>query len=353
MSRRWHNPLPDWIEADVQECPLRQGPRQTLQVIANFCDAPSSDPETSALLVCFGGNKLHQKAGCARSTLWEHLRLLTDRGYVVPLRINTGRLANVYGIPGQPGELDRFREQRGNPVRRWECEDTQKIRRLLSEDRALAEPADRIDSDAPDSRAQRASVADDKRPDSGGLASDDRTLPSLLPSSFTSAHKPSDHAENRALMNDDDVLPDSASPDQMKRVLHAAGIDIGRAHKLAFHPLVTPAMIRDVLARADGHAIRNPGGYVGNLMDDAMNRAQEVDRDRLRQVEAAKRAARVEADEQLDKMPDAELTKLVAGHQILREVSPEMIRRDPAFRPEAASLLAARGCAVSEKQSGQ
>lgn len=353
MSGRWYNRLPDWIVADMQERPLRQGPHQTLQVIAGFCDAPPSDPETSALLVCFGGNKLHQTTGCARSTFWAHLRLLTDRGYVVPLWINNGRLANVYGIPGQPGELNPFRAQRGNPVRRWEPEDTPKIRVLLSENRALAELADRIDSDASDSRAQRASVADRKRPDSGGVASDDRALPSVLSSSCTSAHRPSDHAGNRAPLNDDDVLPGSASPDHMKRALQEAGIDVGRAHNFAFHPLITPAMIQEVLALVDGRAIRNPGGYVGNLMDDAINRAREVDRDRQRQVAAAECAARAEADEHLDHLPDNELIQLVADHRTLRELSPATIRNDRAFRPETVRLLAARRNAISEKESGQ
>ncbi len=243
-----------------------------------------------------------EACGCSSTTWWRHFGKLIELGYVVPLSHGAGRLANVYGIPGRRGELDRFRakpgERRGSgPGRRWERADTKKLLGLLCQNDTLA------DGDSTKTEAgQNGTAAVPKRHSSRARMTrqtgQNDTLPSPLPSSSTSA-KPSPlrSRKARALAHDDDggrppnlstdpladqlslKLPDSAGPDQVKAVLREYGVDPGRAYNLASNRYVTPAMVRDVLARADRYDKENPGAYIGNLIDDAIAKAREAERE--------------------------------------------------------------------------
>ncbi len=102
----WHNPLPTWITEDPAFRKLRQGPKHTLQMIANRCTSPPNNGPM-ALLVCFGGDSLIAACGCGNATFWRHMRKLHDLGYIAPLSRGGGRMASIYGVPGFEGELDR------------------------------------------------------------------------------------------------------------------------------------------------------------------------------------------------------------------------------------------------------
>ena len=143
-GRGWNNRLPPWIIADLAERPMRQGPRATLQAIADRCTALPLDEAGEVigpltLLVCFGGKRLIKECGCWPSTFWSHLRTLQALGYVVPLTKGGGHLASVYGIPGRHGELDAYRAKHGDKARLWKQTDTSDLRRLVSGNRTLAE----------------------------------------------------------------------------------------------------------------------------------------------------------------------------------------------------------------------
>ncbi|MCH8344305.1 MAG: hypothetical protein IH983_09970 [Planctomycetes bacterium] len=137
-------------------------------------------------------------------------------------------------------------------------------------------------------------------------------------------------------------LPDSAGPDRVKAVLREYGVDPGRAHNLAFGPFTTPAMVRDVLARADRYNKENPGAYIGSLMDDAIAKAKEAEREREVQAVEAERQRLLDAESAIDTMPDAELSALINGLSALRGLTPQAVRQDRAFRREIAGRLASR-----------
>ena len=291
-AKTWHNQLPAWIVADLEQRPLRQGPLATLQVVANHCDAPPCIG-SGALLVCFGGDKLIDACRCSNATFWIHLQTLVRRGYVVPLSRGGGRIANAYGIPGQTGELDAHRVASDAKPRWWCSTDTAKIRQLLvSENEALAsrEPGnDQLSQNkTPAVRKQ-----DGCRPETGRVPSENKALPSPIPSSSTSAHKPSPAAglnQLASLHDDDDSdcpedtaesvlasrLTDTASNDQIKAVLVEYGVDAGRAHNLA--AAATPAAVREVLACAIPRlpGVANRGGYIGEMTKNAIERDRKV-----------------------------------------------------------------------------
>lgn len=176
----WVNELPSWILEDGGYAHLRQGPRHTLQTIANRCDAPPKHRDgpqqgelvgSGALFVCYGGDLLIKTCGCSRSTFWTHLRKLVEIGFVVQLATGDGHAANVYGIPGFFGELDPFKVKNPGSVketRLWTREKTAELKSLLS-----VRPAD---------ESLAVQFSECSRPVFGVQPSDFRTLPSSLPS---------------------------------------------------------------------------------------------------------------------------------------------------------------------------
>ena len=362
-GQAWHNALPAWITCDPAYQRLRQGPKHTMQTIADKCDQPPRDETreiigSPALLVCIGGLRLIADCGCAPSTFWSHLRTLQARGYIVPLTNGGGRLASVYGIPGRHGELDAYRAKPGDKARRWKREDAPELRRLLSENRTLAQ-AKPTDPEPSGNRRAPLRKSEGTPPKTGRQPSGNRTLPSPLPSSCTSAHKPSPLGSSKesALLHDDDRgrspdpntgpladqlsirLPDGAGPDQVKAVLRDHGVDAGRAHKLALHPLTTPAMVRDVIARADGYRKANPGAYIGTMLDDAIVEARDAERERNAQAAEASQQRVADAEASIDTMTDAELEEAIESIGPLKGLSPATVRGDRAFRRELARYL--------------
>ena len=188
QGHEWFNELPVWIREHPEYMKLRQGPRQTLQVIANRCDAPlqgkrDAPTVSKALLGCFGGKSLTKTCGCSASTFWVHLKKLIDLGFVVPLTNGGGHTASAYGVPGHAHELDRFVARRttrgdrgsgGDKAKKWTKNDTRKLRSLLSGNwTTTGEP---VGVRKPDSCY----------PVSGVQPSGNETLPSYIPS-----HEPS------------------------------------------------------------------------------------------------------------------------------------------------------------------
>lgn len=334
-----------------------------METIVNRCDKPPRDESSPALLVCIGGVRLITDCGCARSTFWSHLRTLQARGYIVPLTNGGGRLASVYGIPGRHGELDAYRAKPGDKARLWKQEDTADLRRLVSGNRTLAETAPL----APGNRTAGARKPDGRRQETGRQAPGNRTLPSPLPSSCTSAlDHPLLGGEKRAPPHDDDRgrspdpnpdplvdqlsirLPDGAGPDQVKAVLRGDGVDPGRAHKLAFHPSTTPAMVRGVIARADAYPKANPGAYLATLLDDEIAKAKEAERKHEAQVFEARQQCDEDADASIGTMPDAKLKEIIESIGWLKGkgLSPAALRDDPVLRAELARHLSKHEVAV-------
>lgn len=118
---RWHNHVPEWIVNDPSFISLRPQLRQTLQAIANRCDARSD-----GLIGAFGGSTLQQEIGISKATFWRHLKSLEPLGYVVTLArggtFNGKNYGNQYGIPTSRGSLDARRCQREVRVMQ-RCED--------------------------------------------------------------------------------------------------------------------------------------------------------------------------------------------------------------------------------------
>ena len=366
----WHNKLPAWIKADPTYHCLRQGPRHTLQVMADRCDAPPRDETgeiigSAPLLVCFGGRRLRDACGCGSRTVWRHLGKLIELGYVVPLSHGVGRLANIYGVPGRRGDLDLYSAEQGErrgtgPGGRWEREDTTKLLGLLCQNDTLAggdptktEAGQNDTAAVPKRHSSRARMTRQPRQND--------TLPSPLPSSSTSAHDPSPlrRKKARALLDNDAggrppepntdplvdqlsiSLPDGAGPDQVKAILRRYGVHRGRAYNLASNRHVTPAMIRDVLGKAIPHlsTIANSGAYIGSLMEDAIAEAKVAEREREARATEAERQRVAEAAAALDGMSDEDLQAWIDSIGALKGLSPAEVRADPVFRVEVARRM--------------
>ena len=136
-------------------------------------------------------------------------------------------------------------------------------------------------------------------------------------------------------------LPDHAAEPKIVAALTKRGVHRGRAYKLAQHSQMNAALLRDRLARSDCCQQRNPGGYVATVVQEALDEA----------LEAARRAAAEHVDERLAEiermheliqtMPVAQLAEVVKlGSHTLREIAPETVRSDRAFRGELARWLA-------------
>jgi hypothetical protein len=219
-ARTWHNELPPWIRADPAFRKLRQGPRQTLQVIANRCDAPPD--RSAALLVCFGGKGLAEACGCDWRTLRRHIQTLKALGFVVDLSRGGGRLANIYGVPGFKGELAPFQcdgERRGTgPGRRWLRGDTTVLREeLLVGQNALLEEREPGQNDTA-GRAKCPTSRDKLTPQLGQNA----LVPSSLPSPLTKPNQQQaptdDETEASHAIDRDDAAAAGDRPDGEKNL---------------------------------------------------------------------------------------------------------------------------------------
>ena len=178
----WHNALPSWIRADSAYQELPQGVRHTLQTIANLCDKPSEGCEL--LLVCFAGERVYASCGCARATFKRHVQKLNSLGYVVPLTRGGGRLATVYGVPGERGQLDQHRAEEKAKPRLWSRADSEQLRSLVSGIETLAPPAPLVSQN----ETPPVSRCDTTRLRMRHQVSGNGTVPSYASSSSTSAH---------------------------------------------------------------------------------------------------------------------------------------------------------------------
>lgn len=145
-------------------------------------------------------------------------------------------------------------------------------------------------------------------------------------------------------MDDDDPggLCGRESPEEIKTILCRAGVDPGRAHKLANNPLTTPEIVQDVLERASGHPKSNPGGYIGNMMADALAEARQQYVEDERLLFEAQQQRLVETDASIETMPDDELQDTINSISALKGLRPDRLRNDPALRKEVARVLAQR-----------
>ncbi len=111
---KFHNHLPRWIAHSEAYHALSRGCKQTLQAIANSCDRPATAEDD--LLGARGGTSLEQRAGISTRTFKRHVKELEQCGFIVALKIggiHRGRTtSNVYGVPGQPGSLNRWKRRR-------------------------------------------------------------------------------------------------------------------------------------------------------------------------------------------------------------------------------------------------
>ncbi len=112
--KRWLNHIPQWIVETEEYVSLTAGCKQTLQAIANACDAPTQ-PDGD-LTVAFGGKALAQAAGVSIRSLFTHIKTLERLGFIVTLGrggvVGARNVSNLYGIPGAPGNMsDRSRRR--------------------------------------------------------------------------------------------------------------------------------------------------------------------------------------------------------------------------------------------------
>ena len=109
-QRRFYRLLPEWIANHADHRELKQGPRNTLQGIANMCDPPD---QAGSLLGAYSGQKLFDACGISKSTFIRHIRTLERLGFVVKIgqggQFGRYNVSNTYGIPGKPGALDDHR----------------------------------------------------------------------------------------------------------------------------------------------------------------------------------------------------------------------------------------------------
>ncbi len=136
-------------------------------------------------------------------------------------------------------------------------------------------------------------------------------------------------------------LPDSAGPDRVKAVLRENGVDPGRAHNLASNHLLTPAMVRNGIAKVEPRlaGIHNAGGYLGNLLDDEITKARTAEREREEQAFDAEQQRLVEAEASIDTVSNTELQQVIDGIESLKGLSPDEVRTNPVFRAVVAGRL--------------
>ncbi|MEM1212861.1 MAG: hypothetical protein AAGI68_11265 [Planctomycetota bacterium] len=133
-------------------------------------------------------------------------------------------------------------------------------------------------------------------------------------------------------------LPNNASPKQIADALKARGVHSGFAYTRAQLGILTPELTRSVLLvfhrQHDRGHIRNQGGYLGVLIDSAIQGAEDQDRE-TRAAAAEHRASAHELiDQQLDKLPDRLLVEAAIACRMVPpdDATPDNIRHYPTFR---------------------
>lgn len=371
MSKAWHNPLPTWITDDPAFVDLRQGPRHTLQVIANRCDKPDKKATAAPLLACFGGVKLIDTCGCDRATVKRHLAQLTQCGFIVPLTSGGGRLATIYGIPGERGQLDPFKADPDDKARLWTAADSSRIMHLVAQNAPLATPAKTAEKNAPAADAKRDGRGCKTHPH----PSQNAPLPSPIPSSSTIPINHSPLPESDAQgdsegggsrdpsggVDDEGTEPTAAEAEAMLLAVK------GKGGKM-MAPSVAQAIAADETARphlrhwiATACGKRNPAGHIATCHKNHTAALQQQERARREEQAAIENAAieieAAEAHAAVALWSDAKIAealqaaKAAGGRDavlIVGNESPEWIRtnqRGPASKLRILIYRAARNTA--------
>ncbi|MCH8823737.1 MAG: hypothetical protein IH984_09545 [Planctomycetes bacterium] len=394
-SAMWHNSIPGWIPSDPNYQSLSSGERHALQQLANLCDSPRDGCD--ALLGCVGGERLQDQCGCSRSTLRRHINKLMEYHFAVKLSNGGGWCANTYGVPSFRGQLDKFEAKKSDKARRWQRNDAPKIRELLVvQNEPLREGEPLVVQNEPlrggeplvvqneplrggellvvqneplrggellvvqneplrggeplvvqnepaggSKRTSRGFKMNQQGVQNEPLPSSSKRDSISLPSSKSKCQDRlcSDDDEREEQLTDRFKLPAGSTPDEIKIELCNAGVDAGRAYKLAHNSLTTPAMVREVISLSNGYATSNHGAYVGGLMDDAIADArQQQKRDRDSQFETAQEMLSGYEDS-IDELPDNEIQEAIDSQSALRGMTFEVARKDPVFRKEIARWL--------------
>ncbi len=108
VARRWHNPLPSWIEQSATFAALTPSTRLVLQSIADLADRPAH--RGASLTGAIGGTRLVERAGLSRRTVDRCITRLLRLGFIALLERGENRpgrnpTANVYGVPARHGAL--------------------------------------------------------------------------------------------------------------------------------------------------------------------------------------------------------------------------------------------------------
>ena len=82
------------------------------------------------------------------------------------------------------------------------------------------------------------------------------------------------------------------------------------------------------------------------MLDDAIAKAREAERERLTQVFHQQQQERSRAEASIDTMPDAELEEAIESLSTLRGLPPAEVRADRGFRHRLAGYLSQREIAV-------
>lgn len=135
------------------------------------------------------------------------------------------------------------------------------------------------------------------------------------------------------------LLPDNCSVDQMQEVLERAGVHPGRAFRFARHPNAQPALLGEVLSIASDPKIRNPGAYICTLLTEFLERARRCEVTVARQDLSD---SLEDADKLIDTWSYSKIRDLTARDEVLKNLKPDLIRSDPAFRRRMVELIAAR-----------
>ncbi|MCH8824815.1 MAG: hypothetical protein IH984_15055 [Planctomycetes bacterium] len=341
--------LPSWIYAHLAyasrvQCvaeSLTNAEWWVLHIIAGQCSIKADDSESTR--GCWCGVKLLLRTHCTRNTFWEMMKKFYRLGFVMKLTQGGGNgKANELGIPGLAGALDTLsvhEDPRYRMPRRTVQDSDGKPSKLQTVNRPGSE------SEPSRIRTQISSSSSNYQEDY--LCADGDTV---TPTANGCDH---DCQEQEPFeLHDDELelraselrkeLPDSTDPDQIKRMLKDAGEDPGRAHKHAHHAMTTPAMARQALAMLSMQVPRNPGAYLGSLMDDLIDKAKEVDSFRKQQESEAGRRCVQEADELFDAMPDAELKELIESTPCTKGMEVNNLRNDTAMRKHLTEVMAAR-----------
>ena len=291
--------------------------------------------------------------GIVHSTVWreaDHVRIV----WVTMLALADSRGEVAASVPGLADvsrvTVDQCRDalaRLGSPDSDSRCRDEEGRRivtidggwRLVNHDkyRSLGGPP----TDATERRAWAAARKRRRRrrAECPRMSQDVPTVPTPAPSSL----KRREEQEPCGVDDDDDLdvrLPDGSSRDAIKQFLDdELQIGGGRAYRLANNPLMTAAIARDAARDGLGRNIENPGGYYGNLVSDALAAAKRRHRAEQEAALAAQRTDLEAAALRVSIMSDEELRPVMESRGSLRNLDPDFVRCDPAFRTEAARAL--------------